>query len=319
MVSSPPPKSPLLQVLHGIVVRHARERSLDRFEFRDVAFEHLQLFAALIENAADHVEDHLLGDALDVFEVGISHLGLHHPELREVAAGLRFFGAEGGSEAVDFAERHGRRFTVELAGLCEVSLVVVEVVDLEKRGGSLARRGRENGRVDQSESVIVKVIADRFDHFMAHPDNCMLPLRPQPKMPVIHEEVDAMVLGRDRIGISLGDLLEDVDAFHIELVPALRTGFRANLAAHNQRRFLGQVLEFLEHRFRQFALQRDALDEPRAIAHDREDDLAGLAQVVKPAGYFNNLICMTAGLNRGDGYSFRHGSIGELRADRIHA
>ena len=91
----------------------------------------------------------------------------------------------------------------------------------------------------------------------------MLPLRPQPEMPVIHQELDAVLLGRDRIGIGFGNLLDDFHALDIHLVAALRARLRANLAAHDERRFLRQMLQFFEDIFRQFALQRDALDEAR--------------------------------------------------------
>ncbi len=42
----------LLQILHRVVIAHAREGRLHRFELRDIAFQNLQLFAALVENAA---------------------------------------------------------------------------------------------------------------------------------------------------------------------------------------------------------------------------------------------------------------------------
>ena len=152
----------LLQILHRIVVAHARERRLDGFELRDVAFEHLQFLAALVEDAADDVNHHLLGHALDLFEIRVRHLRLDHPELREMPARFRFLGAERWPEAVDLAERHGRRFAVKLARLRQVGLVVVEVIDFEERGGSFAGGGSEDGRVDEREAVVIEVIAHRL-------------------------------------------------------------------------------------------------------------------------------------------------------------
>jgi hypothetical protein len=130
-----------------------RERRLHGFELRDIAFENLELFAALFEHAADDVNDHLFGHALDLFEIGEGHLRLHHPEFGEVAARLGFLGAEGGAEAVDLAERHGVGFVVELAGLRQIRLLVVEVVHFEQRGGAFAGGGREDRRIDQREAV----------------------------------------------------------------------------------------------------------------------------------------------------------------------
>src|ERR1019366_1075969 len=80
------------------------------------------------------------------------------PEPGKVGAGLGFFGAEGWTERVDLAERHGGGFDIELAGLREVGLLF-EVIHGEKRGGSFAGGGREDGRIGKSESVAVEEIA----------------------------------------------------------------------------------------------------------------------------------------------------------------
>ena len=47
----------------------------------------------------------------------IGHLRLDHPELGQVAAGLRLFRAEGRAEAVDLAQRQSRGLDIKLAGL----------------------------------------------------------------------------------------------------------------------------------------------------------------------------------------------------------
>ena len=94
----------------------------------------------VLEDARDDVGDEVFGELHEAVEVEVGDLGLDHPELGEVAAGLGFFGAEGGAEAVDLAERERGGFDVELAGLREVGLVVVEVVHLEERRRCLRRR-----------------------------------------------------------------------------------------------------------------------------------------------------------------------------------
>ena len=66
--------------------------------------------------------DEVLGEVHVLLEVHERDLGLHHPELGEVAAGLALLGAEGGAEAVDLAERRGGGLDVELARLGEVGL-----------------------------------------------------------------------------------------------------------------------------------------------------------------------------------------------------
>ena len=98
------------------------------------------------------------GEVHEAVEVHEGDLGLDHPELGEVAAGLGFLGAEGGAEAVDLAQGERGGFDVELAGLGEEGLGVAEVVELEERAGAFAGVGREDGRVGADEAVGVEVL-----------------------------------------------------------------------------------------------------------------------------------------------------------------
>ena len=94
------------------------------------------------------------GEVHQAVEVEVGDLGLDHPELGEVASSFGLFGAEGGAEAVDLAERQGGGFDVELAGLGEVShLVLVEVLHFEELGGAFAGVGREDGWIGAREAV----------------------------------------------------------------------------------------------------------------------------------------------------------------------
>ena len=90
--------------------------------FDVVAADDLQVGAVILEDALDDVREELFGEVHEAVEVHVGDLGLDHPELGEVAAGLRFFRAEGGAEAVDLAERECGGLDVELAGLREVGL-----------------------------------------------------------------------------------------------------------------------------------------------------------------------------------------------------
>ena len=219
----------------------------------------LQFLAPVLQHAADDEDDHLLGHALHVFQRGVGHLRLHHPELGQVAARLGFLGAEGGAEAVDLAERHGGGFVIELAGLREVGLVVVEVIHLEQRGGAFAGRRREDGRIHQGEAVRIEIIAHRLDHFVAHADDGVLALAAQPQVAVVHQEIDAVLLGRDGIRVGFRHALHHFQVLHVHLVAAGRALFGADLAGDDDGRFLGQVLDGLEQLFGQGALHGHAL------------------------------------------------------------
>ena len=109
------------------------------------------------EDARDDVGEEVFGESHEAVEVEVGHLGLDHPELGEVAAGLGLFGAKGGAEAVDLAERQRGGLDVELAGLGEVGHVFVEVLHLEEVGGAFAGVGCEDGRVGADESIGIEV------------------------------------------------------------------------------------------------------------------------------------------------------------------
>ena len=178
----------------------------------------------------------------EVFEVGEGHLGLDHPELGEVAAGLRFFGAEGGAEAVDLAEREGGGFDVELAGLGEVGLVVVEVVHLEELGGAFAGVGREDGRIGADEAVVVEVLGGGAHDGGADAEDGGLARGAEPEVAVLHEEVDAVLFERDGEGGLVGDALEDFDVFDVELEAGGGAGVGADFAGDDEGGLEGEVL-----------------------------------------------------------------------------
>ncbi len=90
--------------------------------------------------------------------------------------------------------------------------------------------------------MAIEVIANGFDDGVPHPNDGVLPVGSQPQVPVVHQEIDAVLLGRDRIGIAFRDALHDLGAFHIHLKAAGGARLGAHFAAQNQRGLLGQIL-----------------------------------------------------------------------------
>ena len=158
-----------LQDLDRLGVGDARERRHHVLELRGVALEDLRAPRwQRSSTRADQVADELLGQLAESLELEERDLGLDHPELHQVAAGLRLLGPEGRAEAVDLAERRGGRLEVELARLAQVGLVA-EVVGLEEGRGALAGRRGQDRRVDQDEVALVEEVADRLLDLAAHP------------------------------------------------------------------------------------------------------------------------------------------------------
>ena len=198
-------------------------------------------------------------------------------------ARLRFLGAKRRAEAVGLAERRAGRFVVKLAGLRQIHFFVFEIIHFKQRRRALARGRRENRRIHQHEAVRIEIIADALDHLVPHCQRRMLAAAAQPQMAMVHQKIDAVILGRDRIRIGFRHALHDVGAFHIQFISAGRALLGADLAANDQRRFLRQILQFFKQLFGQRALHGDALDDAGAVAHLREADFSAAPQVVQPA------------------------------------
>src|SRR5256714_8759662 len=138
---------------------------------------------------------------------------------------LRALGAEGRAEAVDLAERGCGRLVVELARLRQVRLLVAEVVNLEERRRALARGGRQDGCVAEDEAVAVEEVADGADDRVAHEEDGVLSSRAQPEVSVIHEELRAVLLRRDRVPFGA---LQDLCGHNVNLEAARRALVCAN-------------------------------------------------------------------------------------------
>ncbi len=168
---------------------------------------------AAVEDAGHEVAHELLGQGAEAVELQEGDLGLHHPELHQVAAGLGLLGPEGGTEAVDLAEGRRGRLQVELARLREVGLVA-EVVGLEERRGPLAGGGSQDGRVDEGEVALVEEVADALLDLAADAQGGALAAGAQPEVAVLHQERRAVLLGSDRVVLRE---VEDLESLALDL------------------------------------------------------------------------------------------------------
>src|SRR5580658_5101582 len=199
-----------------------------------------------------------------------------------MAARLRLFGTEGRAERIDLAERHRSGFDVELTGLRQVGLLF-EVVHGKQRGGSFAGSGGQDGWIGERESVAVEKIAGGANDFRAHPQDGCLTLRAQPKMAVLHQEIDAVFFGSDGVGSGLGHALHDLDVRDVELITAGGALIGADLAFDDDAGFLGEAFDGVENFGRDGVLRDYTLDDAGAVAKLREQELAAFAEVVEPS------------------------------------
>src|ERR1700687_4811509 len=87
-----------LQLADGFVVGDAREGRFDFLELRKVAADGCQVGAAAVETSLDQEGQQALGEFPQVVAGAIGQFKFDHPKFGEVAAGLRFFGAESWTE-----------------------------------------------------------------------------------------------------------------------------------------------------------------------------------------------------------------------------
>ena len=150
---------------NGFFVGQSGERGRDPLEFGDITFEHVQLVAPELKDTRRNVAEQGLSEIHHIGQFRKGHLGLHHPELHQVAACLGLLRAEGRSETIDLAQGRRRGLAVELTALGQVGLLV-EIIGMEQRGGAFTGIRRENRRVRQNEPPLVKEIPAGPDDLM---------------------------------------------------------------------------------------------------------------------------------------------------------
>ncbi len=284
--SSAPRSSPNLtgnpfarELRDRLAVCRPRKGRLHRLELRRVPLEALQLLPAPVERPRDERHDEVLGEPAEPLELQEGHLGLDHPELGQVAPGLRLLGPEGRTEAVDLAERRRRGLQIQLPRLREVGLVA-EVVRLEERRGPLDGRAGQDRRIDPDVLPLVEEVGDPLLDLRPHAQDRMLLRGAHPEMPLPHQEIDAVLLGRDRV-VLRGP--QDLDSRGRHLEAARRPLVLPDRAGDAQRALLRRPLGGLPDLGRDVGPGHDRLDVPGAVAHDQELDLPRGALVEQPA------------------------------------
>ena len=131
---------------------------------------------------------------------------------------------------------------------------------------------------------------------MADAQDGVLAPAAQPQMAMVHQEVDTVVFGRDGVGRFERNGLDELGFFDVQFVAANGPRFGAQSSAQDQRRLLRQILQHLKHFDRDIRLHGDALNDAAAVADEREDDLAGLAEIVKPACDLDGFADVRSGL-----------------------
>ncbi len=229
---------------------------------------HQALFDPLVEEGEvvlplvqQGLEDELqesLGQRRVVGEIGEGDFRLDHPELGEVAAGVRVLGAERRPEGVDLGEREAVGLDIELSGHGEERFAAEEVlaeIDLacrrarqvgeverrhpEQRAGAFGVGGGDDRRVDPEEAVLVEEAVDRLRQRVPHPRRCADHVGARPQMRHLAQELHRVRLRLDRIGVRVVHPADHPDRarLHLEwLALGRRRHDRAGRLARRNRR-----------------------------------------------------------------------------------
>ena len=210
------------------------------------------------------------------------HLGFDHPELGQMTTRLRFLGAKRGTERVNTTECSGERFTIQLTGLREIGAAFVEILGAEQ-SGALTDGGGQDRRVAMNEVARVKEIVDRLLDLMPHTHQRHLARRAQPEVPVVHQEIDAVLLWLDRIIDWTG--AKDTQFRCANFRATWRTRFEPHLASHRHRGLNGQRGKPLPHVRRDLTSDEDALHDAGPVTYHEKRDLALRAYVLHPTAH----------------------------------
>ena len=271
-----------LQRRYRVGVGDAREGTNDGFEIFDVALKHLEFRTPTFEHALRDVYQHVFLQLDAVVQVVKRHLGLDHPELGQMTPRLRFLGAKRGTERVNATECSGERFAIQLTGLREIGAAFVEILGAEQ-SGALTDRGGQDWRIAMNEVARVKEIVDRLLDLMPHTHQRHLARRAQPEVPVIHQEIDAVLLRLDRIIDRTG--AKDRQCRRAQFSTTRRARFEPHLSSHRDRRLDGERGKAFPYRRRDLALYEYALHNASPVTHHEKRDLALRTYVLHPTAH----------------------------------
>ena len=123
---------------------------------------------------------------------------LDHPEFRQMPSRLALFRAECRAKTINLTVAQSSAFEVELAGLrhkCRVA----EIVNIKQTASFFANDARQNRRVNQRKTIIIKKLPDSVDERMTDFAYAPRRLRTQMQMPILLEKINAVLFRRNRI------------------------------------------------------------------------------------------------------------------------
>src|SRR5690606_21499079 len=195
--------------------------------------EELQVVHAVLQYAGDEVLAQALGQVHVAVEIHEGGLGLHHPELGQVAGGVAVLRAEGGAEGVYLAQGERGGFRLQLPAYREVAFRAEEVL-LEVHLTRLVQRrlfgikraytehfprtfriARENDRaVEVVVAERIEMLVDAEAHLVADAEDRAVGVGAEAQVGMLPQELQAVLFRLDGVLVRWA-VAEDLHRCHL--------------------------------------------------------------------------------------------------------
>src|SRR6185369_15759336 len=113
-------------------------------------------------------------------------------------------------------------------------------------------------------------------------------------MPMLHQKLDTMFFGRNRVGVIFSDSLNHLYVGDVKLITTRRAFVCTDSSFDDYARFLREAFNRVENFGWNRGLWHNSLNHATAIAKDGEQKFPALAEVVEPAAYGDSLAVVCA-------------------------
>ena len=226
----------------------------------DHLVEEGEVVHAVVQRPLHAVLYELLLQVHQLGEVGEGHLGLHHPELGQVAGRVRVFSAERGAEGVDGSQGGGCQLAFELPGHGEARrlaeevavvhyravLVLLQVVEVH--GGHLEHLPRplavgrgDDGRVEVVEAPVVEELVYGDGHVVAYAEHCPEGVGARTQVGNLAQELHGVAFLLQGVGVVARAQHFNLAGLHLHLLSGAHAGHQ--LSVHAEACSGGDVLQ----------------------------------------------------------------------------
>ena len=189
----------------------------------------------MVQHVGEDVLEELLGQIGQPVQVAESHLGLHHPELGQMAGRVGIFRPEGRTERVNIRKGQGEDFRFQLTadrkegGLAEKVLFGVDSSVLhghvcqvqgrypEHGPGALGVAGGDHGGLQEQESLVLEKAVYRVGQGVSNAGHGAKGIGSGPKVGDITKKLNGVPFLLQRIRVRVG-LADDLDGLGVDLV-----------------------------------------------------------------------------------------------------